>query len=90
MLNGFYATDLDVYHMAANYYTSVPSNVMYTSASSVPVNFCYSSQAQISKCTTHARNVQDFVGRDKQNQMLGLEQHFVAPSAKCVKVDVLI
>jgi hypothetical protein len=39
ILNRFYATDLDVYHMAANYYTSVPSNLMYTSDSSAPVNF---------------------------------------------------
>jgi len=34
--------------------------------------------------------VQDFVGRDKEKQMLEMEEHFVSASVKCVKVDILI
>jgi hypothetical protein len=100
ILNLFYATSFAFCHMAANYCTSLSSQFMYTSESSVPADFCYSSQARThththththtSKCTTNARNVQDVFGSNIEKQMLEIEQHFVPASSKCVKVDILI
>ena len=53
IFNLFYATSFAFCHMAANYCTSLSSQFMYTSESSVPADFCYSSQAR-THTHTHA------------------------------------